>query len=408
MPSIDALRADVRTIFDAALRAVNGERQVFEALQHESLPGPVALIAVGKAAVSMSRGAARALGEQIASALVITKHGYQGELPWPVVTAGHPVPDENSLAAGARLHRLIAELPPEQAVLVLLSGGASSLVEMLPPGVTLNDLRALNQWLLGSGLDIASVNRMRARASLLKGGRMAQLLAPRPVLCLAISDVPDDDPAWIGSGPLTAMPSPAAAAGAAPDFVRTMLDHGPPAPTASDPCFQHVYYHIVARREDAVSAAAAAASALGYDAVPEREILRGDALQQGARLARELLATPAGCVRIRGGETTVTLPSSPGRGGRNQSLVLAAAQVLDGVEDCVFLAAGTDGSDGPGTDAGALVDGATLARGRAAGMDAEDALQRADAGAFLAASGDLFATGPTGTNVMDLCIGLRL
>lgn len=407
MPSLDALRANVRAIFDQATDAVNGERAVYRALREEAPAGPVALLAVGKAAVSMSRGAIRALGERIDRGLVITKHGYQGKLPWPVLVAGHPVPDEASIAAGKAVGQLVADLPQAHSVLVLLSGGTSSLMEWLPEEVTLRQLQDLNHWLLGAGLEIAAMNAIRSRVSRLKGGRLALLLAPRPVYCLAISDVPGDEPALIGSGPLTAR-SDALALPEVPDSLRNLFDRAPASPAASDPAFRAVNYRIVAGIGGAVAAAAEAARALGYDADPAPELLGGDAIEAGERLAKELLERPPGCVRIHGGETTLVLPSSPGQGGRNQSLALSAARVLDGARDCVLLAAGTDGTDGPGTDAGALVDGDTVRRGREAGLNAEDALQRADAGRFLEASGDLVRTGPTGTNVMDLCIGLRL
>jgi glycerate 2-kinase len=407
MPSLDTLHANVRAIFDQATEAVNGDRAVYRALREEAPAGPVALLAVGKAAVSMSRGAIRALGQRIDRALVITKHGYEGDLPWPVLVAGHPMPDEASIAAGEAVGRLVADLPQGHTVLVLLSGGASSLIEWLPEGVTLRQLQDLNQWLLGAGLDIAAMNAIRSRVSRLKGGRLALLLAPRPVYCLAISDVPGDEPGLIGSGPLTARRQ-ALALPEVPDSLRSLVDRAPAAPAASDPAFGAVRFRIVAGIGGAMAAAAAAARTLGYDADPARELLGGDAIAAGERLARELLERPPGCVRIHGGETTLALPSSPGQGGRNQSLALSAARVLDGARDCVLLAAGTDGTDGPGTDAGALVDGDTIRRGREAGLNAEDALRRADAGRFLEASGDLVRTGPTGTNVMDLCIGLRL
>jgi glycerate 2-kinase len=407
MPPAESLRDQVRAIFDQALRAVHGEHVVFRALRKDMPEGPVALLAIGKAAVSMSRGAARALGDRIDRALVITKHGYEGELPWPVLTAGHPVPDAASIAAGEAVTRFVSGIPPTHRVLVLLSGGASSLMEWLPSGVTLAQLQRLNQWLLGSGLDIAAVNAVRTRVSRLKGGRLAVLLAPRPVHCLAISDVPGNEPALIGSGPLTAPDSTVPVPGL-PDSLRGLLDGSPAIPGKEHPALRAVRYRIVASIGDAVAAAAAAARALGYDADPASRFLSGDAVEAGERLGRELLRGSPRCVRIHGGETTVVLPPAPGTGGRNQSLALSAARVLDGAGDCVLLAAGTDGTDGPGAVAGAVVDGQTIRRGRKAGLDPELALQAADAGGFLAASGDLFRTGPTGTNVMDLCIGLRL
>lgn len=367
------------------------------------------MIAIGKAACAMAQGAHEELGTNIVDALVVTKYGYAATLPWPVLEAGHPLPDDQSLAAGQKLIEFAAAIPPEATVMVLLSGGASALVEVLPKGMALAQLRALNDWLLASGLDIVAMNRLRKQCSRIKGGRLAAWLAPRPVLCLAISDVPGDDLSAIGSGPLVADSVPAALSGTTglPSIVVEALRSCPPAPAADDVCFLNVQIEIVARLDDAKQAAAQAARQLGYRAVVHAEFIAGDTLAAGSRLARELLAAPAGELQIWGGETTIQLPPQPGRGGRNQSLALAAALDLGGQEHAWFLSAGTDGSDGPTADAGALVDGGTMARGEQEGMGARTALAAADAGRFLEASGDLIQTGPTGTNVMDLMLGLR-
>jgi glycerate 2-kinase len=167
-----------------------------------------------------------------------------------------------------------------------------------------------------------------------------------------------------------------------------------------------VTHHIVARLADALEAAAAAGRQLGHAVRLPPEFLHGEAATVGRQAARELLEGPPG-LTIWGGETRVCLPDQPGRGGRNQHLALAAATILEGSADAWLLAAGSDGSDGPGEDAGALVDGGTLARGREWGLDPQRALREADSGTFLDAAGDLLHTGPTGTNVMDLLIGLR-
>jgi hydroxypyruvate reductase len=245
--------------------------------------------------------------------------------------------------------------------------------------------------------------------SRIKGGRLAALLEPRPVLCLAISDVPGDDPRVIGSGPLVADNSLQAALDTAslPPVVAEALRYSPPAPVADDACFNNVELAIIARLDDAKRAAAEAARGLGYRVRLHPTFIDGDAPAAGARLAHALLAAPAGEVQVWGGETTLVLPPHPGRGGRNQSLALSAARVLAGRENVWFLSVGTDGSDGPTPDAGALVDGGTIARGEIDGLNASQALAAADAGAFLESSGDLVQTGPTGTNVMDLMLGLR-
>lgn len=396
-------------VYQAALEAVHGRHRVRESLKTYPLNGPVYLIALGKAACAMAQGAHDVLDTRIAAALIVTKQGFAESLPWPVLEAGHPLPDERSLAAGQALLDFAARIPPDASVLVLLSGGASALVEVLPQGVTLDALRALNEWLLASGLDIAAMNRMRKRSSCIKGGRLAKLLSPRPVLCLAISDVPGDDPRVIGSGPLVTDNALLTACDTTglPPVVVEVLRYSLPALSAEDACFRNVQFKIIARLDDAKHAAAEAARQLGYRVTLHPEFIDGDALAAGAQLAQTLLAAPAGEIQVWGGETTLVLPPHPGHGGRNQSLALSAARVLAGEEHVWFLSIGTDGSDGPTLDAGALVDGGTTARGELDGQNASQALAAADAGTFLEASGDLVQTGPTGTNVMDLMLGLR-
>jgi hydroxypyruvate reductase len=185
------------------------------------------------------------------------------------------------------------------------------------------------------------------------------------------------------------------------------LRQSAPLPAPEEACFRTVQLRIIATLADAKRAAATAAAAHGYAVAVEPQFVSGDALAAGAQLAEKLLASPPDVVHIWGGETTVRLPEHPGRGGRNQSLALAAALRLAGTNG-VLLAAGTDGTDGPTEDAGALVDGGTVGRGAAVGLDARAALLAADAGTFLEAAGDLLHTGPTGTNVMDLMIGIRV
>lgn len=402
-------RQDLLSIWQSAIAAVHGRDRVRNYLQQHLVSAPVFLISIGKAACAMAQGAHDVLGANITDGLVITKHGHADALPWPVFVAGHPLPDEQSLDAGQRLIEFAATIPENATVLVLLSGGASALVEALPEGLQLAELRSLNNWLLASGLDIGAMNQLRKRLSRIKGGRLATLLAPRPVLCLAISDVPSDDPCAIGSGPLVADVSlqSAPAVSGLPPVVAELLQSSTAAPAAGDACFRNVQFKIVARLDDAKQAAAAAASQRGYKVILHPEFIGGDALATGERLARTLLNAPAAEIHIWGGETTIKLPPQPGRGGRNQSLALAAALALHGHADVWFLSAGTDGTDGPTPDAGALVNGGTITRGQVDGYMAAQALLAADAGNFLAVSGDLIQSGPTGTNVMDLMIGLR-
>lgn len=401
-------RQQLLEIFLAAVAAVGGRATATRHLRAHPPDGPVYLVAIGKAACAMAQGTHEALGDRIRDGLIVTKRGSSEPLPWSVIEAGHPVPDESSLEAGEKLIRFAQAIPQDARVLVLLSGGASALVEALPTGVGLKEWQDINRWLLASGFDIHAMNAVRKRLSRIKGGRLAQMLYPRKVLCLAISDVPGDDPRSIGSGPLTADAASALPhLTGAPGSLLTALAGAPPPPGADDPCFRNVEYKIIATLADAWHAAAEKAKKLGYEVKVYPEFIEGDAVEAGARLAREMLESQPGVVHVWGGETTIKLPPRPGRGGRNQSLALSAALTLQGHKKIWLLAAGTDGTDGPTEDAGALVDGETVARGELQGPMARAALAKADAGTFLEASGDLVHTGPTGTNVMDLMLGLK-
>jgi glycerate 2-kinase len=398
-------------VFAAALRGVEGRVVVGRALAARPLDGPVWICAIGKAAHSMALGACDGMGRRVVGGLLITKPGHLDPSALAGVgieslLGGHPVPDAGSLAAGRRLVRALDALPAQTEVLFLLSGGASSLVEVPVAGLDLADLRRMNQWLLGSGLPIDAVNRVRKSVSRIKGGGLLSPLGERPTRVLAISDVPGDDPGVIGSGLL--VPEIGLAEGIArlelptwlSDWVeRGLADRGP-LPTRGP------RIELVATLETAKAAAADAGRRAGLAVRVDAQPVEGDAVFAGRRLARALLAGPPG-LSIAGGETTLRLPDAPGRGGRNQHLALAAAIELAGHSDAVLLSAGTDGTDGPTEDAGALVDGATLERIRDAGLDAARGLERADSGTLLEASGDLIRTGPTGTNVMDLILGWR-
>ncbi|CRI66376.1 MOFRL domain protein [Thiocapsa sp. KS1] len=398
-------------VFAAALRSVEGRAVVGRALAARPLDGPVWICAIGKAAQSMALGACDALGSRVVGGLLITKSGHMDPSAFDghgiaCRLGGHPMPDEGSLAAGRRLLCALGELSPHTAVLFLLSGGASSLVEVPIAGLGLVDLRRMNEWLLGSGLAIDAVNRVRKSVSRIKGGGLLSRLGDRPTRVLAISDVPGDDPAVIGSGLL--VPELGLAEGVAaldlPTWLsewieRGLAERGPLPSTGPE-------IELVATLEIAKSAAAEAGRRAGLAVRVDAQAVEGDAALAGRRLARALLSGPPG-LSIAGGETTLSLPNAPGRGGRNQHLALAAAIELAGHADVLLLSAGTDGTDGPTDDAGALVDGATLARIGDAGLDALVGLRRADSGALLEASGDLIRTGATGTNVMDLILGWR-
>ena len=368
--------------------------------------------AVGKAAPAMMAGAFESLGSSIERALVVTKHGHAGDVldsGWPVdvIESSHPVPDASSLAAGRALVDFVGAIPADADALALISGGASALVEVLPEGFDASDLARVNEYLLAAGHPIGVVNRVRKRISRIKGGRLAQRLAARRTLGLAISDVPGDDPKVIGSGLLIAHSSDDISIDGydLPSWLTEIGDRSPPLFDAK--VASRVRTEVVARPADARAAAAATYRAAGMDVVEHRDLLEGDALDVGRRIGREIAGgNPE--TRVWASETTVMLPPRPGRGGRCQSLALAAALEMRDCPDVWVLAAGTDGTDGPGIDAGAIVDAGTVSRGIAAGLDPERSLRTADAGAFLDTSGDLVYTGPTGTNVLDLVVALKL
>ncbi len=392
-------------IFGAAVRAVHGRECVARYLQKRAAGHPWHVVAVGKAAAAMMQGATDTLGGSVAATLVITKTGHCTRLPGPTcLEAGHPVPDGRSLAAGSALKAFLRAAPSDAHFLFLISGGTSALVESLPDGVVLSDLQRVNRWLLGSGLDIHAVNRVRGSLSLIKGGRLAFFLEGRPALNLLMSDVPADDPAVIGGGLLVPpFDTLRAEEMVLPDWVLALLAAG--APPGDQPAV-NVETHIVARSIDARRAAAEAGRRLGYRVRVHDAVLTEDAAATGMRLSQDLRGGSVG-LDVWSAETTVRLPLEPGRGGRCQHLALSAALGLRECREVVLLAGGTDGTDGPTRDAGALVDGDTVARGEGAGLSAARCLEAADAGTFLAASGDLLTTGPTGANVMDLILGLR-
>ena len=398
----EQIRSELLAAYAAAVRAVEGERVTQTWLRHHPYDVPVAMIALGKAAGAMALGAQKALGARLLRGLVITKPGHADSRALDsarihICEGAHPVPDASSLAAGEALLGFIADLPPDVPVLVLISGGASALVEVLRPGVGLDDLARANDWLLANGLPIAAINAVRRRLSRLKGGGLAGMLAGHPVTGLLISDVEGDDPAVIGSGPLTVPVDDHLPAGL-PDWLHKLLPAAGAEGLSPGPQPRVV---LVATLDQALAAAEAELQARGLQVRRHHRHLDGDITGVVGRV-RDALRTEPGVVHLWGGEATLILPPDPGRGGRNQQLALELARLIDGNADAAALCAGTDGTDGPTADAGGLVDNRTVERGRTETLVADDHLRRADAGSFLEQTGDLISTGPTGTNVTDL------
>jgi hydroxypyruvate reductase len=264
-------------------------------------------------------------------------------------------------------------------------------------------LAELNRWLLASGLSIGEMNAIRKRLSRIKGGKLIPYLRERPCLQLMISDVPGDEPGVIGSGPLIPESGAVDISNPVPDWLETLLEHSQATKPGKG---ENIESHIIASNELAREAVMSVAKELDIATHDHSGHFQGDAESLAAQFCEEMINGPDG-LYIWGGESSVVLPDHPGTGGRNQHLALAAARYLSGHENILLLSAGTDGSDGPTEESGALVDGGTAQRGEWEEMELMDSLQRADSGLFLEATGDLISTGPTGTNVMDLVIGWK-
>ena len=407
------IRSDLMQIFNSGLDRVRGRRAVVADFEAHRVDGEeLYLVAIGKAASDMTLGALDVLGDRIKDGLLITKHLHTApELhdndSIEVIESDHPVPSDKSLEAGRQLLTYLESRAVREAHFIfLLSGGASSLVEVLPAGMHLKDLKSITEMLLAKGLDIGQMNAVRQALSCIKGGRLAIKLRGCKVLNLMISDVPGDDPSVIGSGLLNP-PYTKPNFDDYPKEIRDCLTDIALVPPPDTEAFRLIDTRIVARLNDAKEACVNKAIDLGYDACLMTDFVEGGVVAVADRLC-ETLFTNKHQLLVWGGEPSMQLPQSPGRGGRNQHLALLIAERLSNRDGVYFVIAGTDGSDGPTTDAGALVDGTTASKGLALGLDIKHSLANADSGSFLEQTQDLIRTGPTGTNVMDLMIGLRI
>ncbi len=435
---LEQLRRDARDIFGAALEAadpitatkrhlsVDGDRlqigpQVYDLSRYDRL----FIIGAGKASARMGLAAHDLLQERITGGAVIVKQGYAvpvGKLD--ILEAAHPVPDQAGVEATAKIIELLRQTGGEKdLVLCLISGGGSALLTCPVDGVSLKEKRETTEALLRCGAAIQEINALRKHLSKVKGGRLAALASPSTLAALILSDVIGDPLDAIASGPTA--PDPSTFDDCLQIVERYALKHKiPPAaleflargvrgeveetPKPGSAAFDRVHNQIVGNNQIALSAARRRAETLGYQAMVLSSSIEGEAKEVAAdhaAIARRVMSdgkpvNPPACI-ISGGETTVRILGD-GLGGRNQEFALAAAIDLDGCERVVVLSGGTDGTDGPTDAAGGLVDGTTIQRARALGLDARDFLRRNDSYHFLHATGDLLVTGPTFTNVMDV------
>jgi glycerate 2-kinase len=385
--------------------------------------GHVILLAAGKAAGAMAEAAEgfyldrSQLAPERLTGVAVARHGYgRPTRRVEMVGAGHPIPDAAGLKAADRALELADSATADDLVLVLISGGASANWTAPAAGVSFADKQAVTRALLRSGAHIGEINCLRKHLSRIKGGRLARHAHPAQLVTIAISDVPGDDPAVIGSGPTVPDPSTLNDARAivakygldVPASVALALnDAGNETPKPGDAVFADSRFVLAARPADSLRAAEAAVRAAGYECVSLGDRVEGEAravAAEHARLARSLRAQDRRAVILSGGELTVTIRGH-GRGGPNQEYALALAVALAGMPAVAALAGDTDGTDGGAglaTDpAGALVDGETAARARAAGLDPAAFLEDNDSTGFFARLGDLLTPGPTFTNVND-------
>ena len=424
--SVRALRRQALSIFRAAVAAADPAAAVQLRLERAgtSRYRDIFVVGAGKAGASMAAAAERVLGKRITGGLVNVKYGHVAKLRRIELNeCGHPVPDERGVAGAERIAQIAEGATRDDLVLCLISGGASALLPLPAPPLSLEDKQEVTRLLLACGADINEFNAVRKHLSRIKGGQLARFAWPAAVEALLLSDVIGDDPGVIGSGP--AAPDASTFADVARIVEKYGIEKRLPAsvkrrlelaldgeiaetPKPGDPVFRRVRNTVIGSNRLALAAAARRARQLGFRTLVLSSEIQGETLgvaRMHGAIAREIVRCgqpirPPACI-LSGGETTVTLRGN-GLGGRNQEFVLAAALEISGLRDTVVFSAGTDGTDGPTDAAGAMADGSTLARNPegAAYLNSNDSYH------YFEALGDLVKTGPTLTNVMDVRVVL--
>lgn len=428
-------REQMSKILSAALSSADPELAVLKNLrliENELVAGldcyrlskktRIITIALGKAAPAMLQGAIEQLGDRYMGGVCVCKHLEEEYTRAPLteyILSDHPVPGEGSLRAGEAIRKAVTGLGKDDLVLLLVSGGGSSLAALPVENVTLVDLQQLTNTLLRSGATIAELNTVRKHLDRLKGGGLVRLAAPAKVVALVLSDVVGNNLEVIASGPAYPDPSTFADAmriiekasinGKIPASVRNHLQLGcegriPETLKGDEPDAQRCFNTIISSNAEACAAAAAQAHSMGFHA----EIINTELVGEARLAARDVISQARQRSDFRrpfmlvwGGETTVSVSGS-GKGGRNQELALASVREIAGFADTLLVTLATDGEDGPTDAAGALVNGDTLSRALALNLKPDDYLRNNDAYTFFAALGDLLRLGPTGTNVNDL------
>jgi hydroxypyruvate reductase len=380
------------------------------------------VVRAGKGAASLAKAVEEFLGDRIASGRIVVKHDHGLPLDHIVVEeGGHPLPDPEGLAGTRRLLEDLEGTRHEDRVIFLLTGGGSALLVAPAEGLDLEDKIETTRHLLQCGATIQEMNTLRKHLSAVKGGRLLERIAPARAMTFIISDVVGDELASIGSGPTA--PDPTTFSGCLEILARYDLTEKVPVPVLErlkggaegrisetpkpgDPLFSDVQHLILASNRQSMEAAKARAQESGYEAEVFAYDMEGSTHDQAKAFTARLTELAGKRVALlAGGETTLVVKGS-GKGGRNQEFALVAAREMEGREGIVLLAAGTDGTDGPTDAAGAFADGTTFNRARSRELDPVAFLENNDAYNLFEPLGDLLKTGPTGTNVMDLVIGL--
>jgi glycerate 2-kinase len=408
-----SLRRQALRIFKAALKAADPYQAVLRHLRIDPKPyRNIFVIGAGKASAQMARAVERLLGARITGGLVNVKDGHGAKLRRIQINeCGHPIPDQRGVAGARRIAQIASQAGEDDLVICLISGGASALLPLPAPPITLAEKQKTTQLLLRCGASIHEINCIRKHISQIKGGKLARLVYPATLVTLILSDVIGDDLDVIGSGPTVPDRSTLADARALLQkygIPNKLLAASEETPKPGDQIFAKTRNVVVGSNALAVDAAALEARRFGFHTQVLTTSLQGEAREVArvhAAIAREIRTSgrpvrPPACV-ISGGETTVTIRGT-GLGGRNQEFALAAALEIADLREVVILSAGTDGTDGPTDAAGAIADGTTIERAQALGLGAAAFLANNDSYHFFEATGDLIKTGPTGTNVADI------
>jgi len=414
MSSID--RSFLVSLFNAAVAAAD-PKEALRGHLPDRPKGRTVVIGAGKGSSQLAAAFEDLWGEPV-EGVVVTRYGYATPCRYlRVLEAAHPIPDKAGLNASKALLEAVSNLNEDDLVIALISGGGSSLLPALPNGLTLNDEQLLNSILLKSGAPIKVMNAIRKHVSQIKGGRLAAAAFPARVVTLVVSDVPGDDPSAVASGPT--VPSEVSLEDTRslitnyciklPKSIISHLENeAARAPIADDVIFSRNDTRVIASACLSLEAAQYESERQGIPAVILSDAIEGESRDVGlvhAALIHEIVAKNrpfvAPIVLLSGGETTVKMLNTGGRGGRNSEFLLSLATAIDGLDNVNALAADTDGIDGSEDNAGAFVDGKSVTRMRLSGLDPMRSLLTHNSWEAFEQVGDLFVTGPTGTNVND-------